>query len=598
MLFTFANFGLTMTYDGFVNGSGAVDNTIYAFQALSAATNGVTTLIFGWKAWKHKKMWEFSGRRKKSRAEKALFVIVEYGSVYCVFQIMSIISFDIPAWFDTPTVYVCLFFEDIYIELIYRDDEQAPHEDAQSSEDEDGGLDWTKLPGITRPVIPKRGEKDLAPKPGGGSGLQIHVLDGAWAAMFDTLRATHTISSKTISYAAWYPCLGHTHVTLAKGIHFSAMRHSTPRPTIDAHSAEKAHERVELLPEEAIYLAERGPSSAGRTAPAISLDTDRHGRAPDGRAVGVCGDVFLCYINRASARALGVHVPQAAGVRGHTHRAAIALLPNAAPEARTSACTPSYLWQRLPSLPPFWISKLLSPARLVAAPALAAPRQKPRYVPTQPPIQHPSLTPPPASLFCALRLMPPRTTPPPKNAEAPAVPDMLQPAHARPAIQALRPDFQLVVINARTTPMPTLQELTDLFGDLLTLPPPRIRRPLPAPSAPSAPDAAPSLSPAPSAPPAPSPASPAPAAPPPPASCTSHQTALNTTAVPPDCPRWPHPFMALSAGRTLVVLVGVDTGGIGFFQFGQGRIGIHGVASGVGGRSRRTHGRRSITSIY
>lgn len=47
---------------------------------------------------------------------------------------------------------------------------------------------------VARPVIPKRGEKDFEPKPGGGSGLQVHVLDRARAAMFDALRTTRTTS--------------------------------------------------------------------------------------------------------------------------------------------------------------------------------------------------------------------------------------------------------------------------------------------------------------------------------------------------------------------------------------------------------------------
>ena len=85
-----------------------------------------------------------------------------------------------------------------------------------SSEDEDGGLDWTKLPYVlttthhrlgknfylsfslgnnaARPVIPKRGEKDFEPTSGGGSGLQRHNLERARFAMFDALRSTRAIS--------------------------------------------------------------------------------------------------------------------------------------------------------------------------------------------------------------------------------------------------------------------------------------------------------------------------------------------------------------------------------------------------------------------
>lgn len=51
-----------------------------------------------------------------------------------------------------------------------------------------------KLGAAARPIIPKRGEKDFEPAPGGGSGLQLHVLDRSRDAMFEALRANRTIS--------------------------------------------------------------------------------------------------------------------------------------------------------------------------------------------------------------------------------------------------------------------------------------------------------------------------------------------------------------------------------------------------------------------
>lgn len=59
---------------------------------------------------------------------------------------------------------------------------------------------------ISRPVIPKRGEKEYEPKTEGakgeGSGLQKHYLDRARAAMLDALRATRSISRylNTVSF--------------------------------------------------------------------------------------------------------------------------------------------------------------------------------------------------------------------------------------------------------------------------------------------------------------------------------------------------------------------------------------------------------------
>lgn len=64
--------------------------------------------------------------------------------------------------------------------------------------------------------------------------------------------------SKGISYGIWHPTLGRTQVTVSRGIHFTTMGHSAPRSTIDESGVAKIHKRLELLPEEAVYLIERG----------------------------------------------------------------------------------------------------------------------------------------------------------------------------------------------------------------------------------------------------------------------------------------------------------------------------------------------------
>lgn len=64
--------------------------------------------------------------------------------------------------------------------------------------------------------------------------------------------------SKAISYGIWQPALARTEVTVAKGIHFSSMGHSAQRYVADENGVEKLQKRLELLPEEAIYLIERG----------------------------------------------------------------------------------------------------------------------------------------------------------------------------------------------------------------------------------------------------------------------------------------------------------------------------------------------------
>lgn len=64
--------------------------------------------------------------------------------------------------------------------------------------------------------------------------------------------------SKGISYGIWHPLLERVEVTVSRGIHFNSMGHSVVRSTLDENGLEKVKKRLELLPEEAIYLIERG----------------------------------------------------------------------------------------------------------------------------------------------------------------------------------------------------------------------------------------------------------------------------------------------------------------------------------------------------
>lgn len=65
-------------------------------------------------------------------------------------------------------------------------------------------------------------------------------------------------NSKTISYAIWHPNIARAEVTVTRGIHFASMGHSAPRSIIGENGISKIQKRLELLPEEAIYLIERG----------------------------------------------------------------------------------------------------------------------------------------------------------------------------------------------------------------------------------------------------------------------------------------------------------------------------------------------------
>lgn len=71
--------------------------------------------------------------------------------------------------------------------------------------------------------------------------------------------------SKSISYGIWYPSIDRVHVTTARGIHFSTMGHFVSRTAQCGNTEDESEspssklpKRLELLPEEALYLIERG----------------------------------------------------------------------------------------------------------------------------------------------------------------------------------------------------------------------------------------------------------------------------------------------------------------------------------------------------
>ncbi|CAE6469595.1 unnamed protein product [Rhizoctonia solani] len=133
-------------------------------------------------------------------------------------------------------------------------------DDGESSGDE-GMPDWTNIPGVrglSRAVIPKRGEKEFEPAAGGATALQSHVLSRSRNAMLSALQGSRGAGSKTISYAVWYPDLGRAHVTVARGTHFSTLGHSALREPAPGSGSTKSQKRLELMPEEALYLMERG----------------------------------------------------------------------------------------------------------------------------------------------------------------------------------------------------------------------------------------------------------------------------------------------------------------------------------------------------
>ncbi|KAK7690178.1 hypothetical protein QCA50_006829 [Cerrena zonata] len=395
-------------------------------------------------------------------------------------------------------------------------DSETREDEDLSSGDEDEGLDWTKLPGVARPVIPKRGEKDYEPIVQGGSGYQQHVLGRARTAMFDALRVPRTISSKGVSYGIWYPDIARVHVTTARGTHFASMGHSVARE--DA-SIKKTLKRLELLPEEALYLVERGSLFCWKTIKPPTLDVSG--------LDGVEGSPMM--VQQVSAEMIGKEDLSSEKYQVYAYLRRLGYVVT-----RTNPPTPAY-----PRAAPFEIN-----ARVQSlAERIPSVFKSLRVIPSghsTPLNEKKILTQPPSPYEIFFNVYKPAT--PFKKTAPPA------------------PDFSIVVVNARTTPIPTLSELTQLFGILPELPPPVPRRRLAfAQQKEQKTNVTIQNNPSPSI-------------------ASSELSLLQRLiyfiypARSPiaQVPRPPNPFALLKAGKKLVIIAAVDAGIISFFGFRQG----------------------------
>ncbi|KAI9443121.1 tRNA-splicing endonuclease subunit sen54 N-term-domain-containing protein [Lactarius indigo] len=424
-----------------------------------------------------------------------------------------------------------------------------------SSGDEDGGLDWTKLPlgnNAARPVIPKRGEKDFEPS---GSGLQRHNLERARLAMFDALRSTRAISSKSVSYAVWYPDLARAHVTVARGVHFTSMGHSVQRPS---KVSTKTQKRLELLPEEALYLVEKGAlfcwkashdgpdedegwDSASQGAPMSvqqahaemigtqDLTLDRYHTFSYLRRLGYI-------VARARPPSPAYPTPTAQAVSQHPTTASIfrrVLAALCSPIRRLWSwfVQPSKTWWR-PLVHRRWLRHNMDyPSIFKTLRFLSSGHAVPL-------LSHALSSDPPSTYEIFYHLYKPNTS---YRKTAPP-----------------QPDFSIVVVNARTTPMPTLAELTHMYEGLPTIPPPvpRSRKAPPATNTPV------------------SKSSPTGTVMGPHSSFLAKSLSyilFRSTKSPLEpTPVKPNPFMTLRQGKKIVIVAAVDAGIVSFFRFGEG----------------------------
>ncbi|KAF5359314.1 hypothetical protein D9756_003386 [Leucocoprinus leucothites] len=444
-------------------------------------------------------------------------------------------------------------------------DDLQPEDDEQSSGDEEGGLDWTKLlPAAARPVIPKRGEKEFEPRAHGGTNLQTHILERSRAAMFDTLRTTRTIASKGISYGIWYPNLQRTEITIPHGIHFTTMGHSAARPTLDENGVTKVKKRLELLPEESIYLIERGTLFCWKES---DVDTS-HLQGFEGIA-GVPMSVQQAYAEMIGKENLTLERFQ---VYAYLRRLGYAVTRNVAPNDSYPIPPPFDLTKRKPKQS--LLARLLSPftftfSRVLRIFSSSFNWWKPLRLSGW--VHHDY-----ASVYRLLRFLPsgyevplhrPREPSPSPPSPYKIFYNVYKPSTPFKKTAPPLPDFQIVIINARTTPIPTLHELSTLFDILPELPPPlpRPRRqayggkpmnatttqPSPAPTSTTIPQT--------------------PQQPPQPKTTISQRLFPSLFPSSPSEPhRKPNPFAALKQGKKIIVIAAVDNGNISFFRFSQG----------------------------
>ncbi|KAI0051423.1 hypothetical protein FA95DRAFT_1587186 [Auriscalpium vulgare] len=434
----------------------------------------------------------------------------------------------------------------------------------ESSGDEDEGPDWTKIPNPNRPVIPKRGEKDFEPAPGGGSGLQTHHLNRARAAMFDALRTTRAISSKSVSYAIWYPALARAHVTVARGVHFTSMGHSIARPSKENQS--KALKRLELLPEETLYLMEKGALFCWQWME--TFVEDDLNSTTRGAPMSV-QQAFAEMMGKEDINLEKYHVYAYLRRLGYiVTRAKPPSAGHPAPSAHSHAPAPTVHSGYLRS----FFNALFSPftrlLRRFFAPAFDwwRPLAHRRWL-------HHSMD--YASVFTSLRFIPAGHSRPlmPAEAKLPTTPPspyevfyhVYKPNTPFRKTAPPAPDFHIVVVDARKTPFPTIHELSDLYAELPTLPRPLPRRRNLQPVTASTRDPPKAVVTTQKQPPAPwqslfarlfS------------LSFLGHATPPQSADAPPE--RKVNPFMALRQGHKTAVIAAVDASVVSFFRLGEG----------------------------
>lgn len=131
------------------------------------------------------------------------------------------------------------------------------------SDNEDEVPDYLRLLSSLQPrsksssgiVIPKRGEKDFEPT---GFGGQSKLLERSRQAMYQAVSGSRTVGSRSLVRATWNPHTRRARIHDVQGKIFETVGVIRRTPTTDSTGKTVTQVTNELLPEEALFLAERG----------------------------------------------------------------------------------------------------------------------------------------------------------------------------------------------------------------------------------------------------------------------------------------------------------------------------------------------------
>ncbi|EJT99752.1 hypothetical protein DACRYDRAFT_82203 [Dacryopinax primogenitus] len=445
------------------------------------------------------------------------------------------------------------------------------------SSGEDDAPNWLQLVQplkAKKQVIPQRGDKEFEPNEAGETKLQSFALERARGAMLEALSAERGSSSKNLTHMLWHPSICRAEVPQTKGNLLTTMGHFL---TVPSGVTGKMGKQLMLLPEEALYLVERGSGYCWR-AYAKNIRDEAGVQSDEGdewsrwEKLGSPMSVQQAYAEMLGKDTMTLEKYQVyAYLRrlGYTVvRAQPPLNTMLFPRPRPLPAPPffSHLWSGLSHWTAGWTRWWVawrrnwwSPLRtgwrttyhdiFVSLRLIPSGHQLPLYIKSHPPAgsQAGGTLPPGINDLSST---------PPSAYEI--FYHVWRPSTAWKKTSVPPADFELVVVDARTTRLPTLADLTRLFGELPVQPPPQPRRR--APPAPTSSTASNSKS---------TPKPPAPPLPPTLFSRLSQLLGLLPKTPPNPKPRV-QPFPALKAGRKSVIIAAVDGGNVSFVKFGEG----------------------------